>query len=340
MPRAFPTFSGEALKVTTGKDGDVMEKVKNRSIVSRVHQTLARAITTSFDAVPREQRELNDRILRRTLLAKRDISESHLMKTLLSKDAPPLFTIDPQTGFTQFSWPKDSQPLVKEAIANTQKIKEQDTWEGKSYFRSMKSLKDYSLDSPEMQLATSEAMLQAVASYLGKLPMLLDISARISLSDADTPGAKLEGSQMFHRDMDDISSVKVWILCSDVKTENGPTMLLPNKISHEVAKQIGYRQGDKVPNDEPFKNYEKELFAATGPIGTTYATDTCSSFHYGSRTAVAKERLVLYFQYVTSTSVYFRPLGERAGNRSKKYFQIPAGSELTESQRVLLRGYL
>jgi hypothetical protein len=140
--------------------------------------------------------------------------------------------------------------------------------------------------------------------------------------------------------MDDVSSVKVWILCSEVKKENGPTVLVPSKISHMVAKELGYKQGAKLPNDEPLAPYRDQLFEATGPVGTSFATDTCSTFHYGSRTQESKERLVLYFQYVSSTSVYFRPLGERAGNRNKKYFSIPDPSQLTPSQRIFLRGYL
>jgi hypothetical protein len=317
-----------------------MSKVETKNTRSALHKKVANLITTSFDAVSREKRQSNDKLLRSTVLRGKDVAESGQLKEITAGGSSTLFTIDPDVGFTKFEWPKSESALVKRAISNTQKIRDQDTWEGKSYFRSMKSLKDYALDSPEMQLATSEAMLRSVALYLGKLPMLLDISARISLSDPDQPGASLSGSQMFHRDMDDVSSVKVWILCSDVAKENGPTVLLPTKLSDAVAKNIGYRQGDKIPNDVPFEGHQKALFEATGSIGTSFATDTCSSFHYGSRTEVSKERLVLYFQYVTSTSVYFRPLGERAGDRSRKFFQVPSGANLTSSQRTLLRGYL
>jgi hypothetical protein len=317
-----------------------MTKVETKSARSTLHKNVANLITTSFDAVSREQRQSTDKLLRSTFLRGKDAAESRQLKEITRGDAPSLFTIDPDVGFAKFEWPKSENALVQRAISNTQKIRDQDTWEGKSYFRSMKSLKDYSLDSPEMQLATSEEMLRSVALYLGKLPMLLDISARISLSDPDRPGASLSGSQMFHRDMDDVSSVKVWILCSDVAKENGPTVLLPTKLSDAVAQKIGYRQGDKIPNDLPFATHTEALFEATGPIGTTFATDTCASFHYGSRTEVSKERLVLYFQYVTSTSVYFRPLGERAGDRSRKFFHVPPGTNLSAPQRTLLRGYL
>ena len=311
-----------------------------KTLATKLHEFGANAITNTIDAVSYDARVRNDRVARSTIFAPKNSWEKRKFSEIMASGDPLLFEIDKEVGFTTFSWPKEQMPLVKEAISNTQEASRADTWSGKSYFRSLKSMSDYALDSPEFKLATSPQMLKSVAKYLGKLPMLLDISARISLSDSDKPGEELSGSQMFHRDMDDIASVKVWILCSEVKTENGPTVLLPIKTSHEVARKIGYRQGDKIPNDEPFKDVKSELFEAVGPVGTTFATDTCSSFHYGSRVQKSKERLVLYFQYVSSTSVYFRPLGERAGNRSKKFFTVKNPASLSESQRVLLRGYL
>ena len=309
-------------------------------LVSRAHQIGGRVITRTFDGVSREERMRNDKFLRASLLALKNRREKETLATVLDSPEELLFEIDPHQGFTRFEWPKAQLPLVKRAIKNTQEASQADSWSGKSYFRSLKSISDYSLDSPEFQLATSPEILKSVASYLGHLPLLLDISARISLSDPDTPGNQLSGSQMFHRDLDDIKSVKVWILCSQVETENGPTVLLPAGTSHEVAREIGYKQGDKVPDDTAFLRYQDELFEAVGPIGSSFATDTCSSFHYGSRVRKSKERLVLYFQYVSSSSVYFRPLGPRSGNRSKKYFEVASPDKLTESQRILLRGYL
>lgn len=313
---------------------------KQKTLATKLHDFGANVITNSIDSVPHPVRVRNDRLARSTILAPKNAWEKRELSKVLAGPERMLFEIDKSVGFTSFSWPKEHLPLVRKAIANTQEASRTDTWSGKSYFRSLRSMADYSLDSPEFRLATSPEMLKSVSNYLGKLPMLLDISARISLSDPDKPGDKLSGSQMFHRDMDDVASVKVWILCSEVKKENGPTVLLPISTSHEVAGTIGYRQGDKIPNDEPFKNVKGELFEAVGPVGTSFATDTCSSFHYGSRVQKSKERLVLYFQYVSSTSVYFRPLGERAGNRSRKFFTVSNPETLTESQRVLLRGYL
>lgn len=305
-----------------------------------IQKTAAQIITRSVDAIPHSKRVRNDRILRASILSAKDSSERRQLAKVLTGSEEPLFHIDPDLGFTRFEWPESHVDLVKQSIKNARDASKADSWSGKSYFRSLKSISDYSIDSPEFRLATSPEMLKSVASYLGRLPMLLDISARISLSDPDRPGDQLSGSQLFHRDMDDIASVKVWVLCSKVATENGPTVLLPTHLSHQVAREVNYKQGDKMLDDSAFEPYQDKLFEAVGPVGTSFATDTCSSFHYGSRVRESQERLVLYFQYVSSSSVYFRPLGERAGARSSKFFTVKNPEQLDESQKILLRGYL
>lgn len=310
------------------------------SLRAKMHHFGAHSLTRLFDATPRDKRVRNDRVARASVLALKDIRERRTLASVLSGGGDLLFRIDPSLGYTRFVWPDDQIAMVSQSIENTQAASRADSWSGKSYFRSLKSIGDYSIDSPEFKLATSPEMLKAVATYLGRLPMLLDISARISLSEPDKPGEQFVGSQLFHRDMDDVASVKVWVLCSDVATENGPTVLLPARLSHEIARELKYRQGDKVKDESAFQPYVDNMFEAVGAVGTTFATDTCSSFHYGSRVRESRERLVLYFQYVSSSSVYFRPLGERAGNRRGRYFRVEDPSRLTESQRILLRGYL
>ena len=299
-----------------------------------------KALARLVDEIPLEKRVRNEKVARVTFLAPKEIRERRKLAKVLTGPGDVLFRIDPTLGFTAFDWPDDQMALVKQAIQSTQEAKRADSWSGKSYFRSLRSLKDYSVNSPEFKLATSPEMLKSVALYLGRLPVLLDISARVSLAEPDKPGQQFSGSQLFHRDMDDVASVKVWILCSDVASENGPTVLLPSRLSHQIAREVSYRQGDKISDDRIFQSYQDDFFEAVGRVGSSYATDTCSSFHYGSRVRESKERLVLYFQYVSSTSVYFRPLGERAGSRRKKFFQVGDPTGLTEAQRILMRGYI
>lgn len=269
-------------------------------LIATVHTYGARVITRTVDAVAREKRIRNDKFLRSSILALKNRREDKIFSKVLAYPEELIYKIEPRIGFTRFDSPKAQTPLVKQAIRNIQAASREDSWTGKSYFRSLKAIADYPVDSPEFQLATSPQMPKSVASYLDRLPLLLDISACISLSDPDNPGGQLSGSQLFHRDLDDIASVTVWVLCSQVNAENGPTVLLPAQASHQVARQIGYKQGDKVPDDSAFLPYKDEFFEAVGPPGSSFATDTCSSFHYRSRVSQSRERLVLYFQYVSS----------------------------------------
>jgi hypothetical protein len=95
---------------------------------SIVHKTAAKTITQSIDAVSRERREINDKVLRKTLLRVQSLSEARDMLKVLASPSGSLFTIDPAVGFTSFGWPAEDSKLVKQANKKTQKIRDQDTW--------------------------------------------------------------------------------------------------------------------------------------------------------------------------------------------------------------------
>jgi ectoine hydroxylase-related dioxygenase (phytanoyl-CoA dioxygenase family) len=138
--------------------------------------------------------------------------------------------------------------------------------------------------------------VKAVADYLGAAPVLWDITAMYS-PPAD--GA-LRGSQHWHRDGDDVTNVKVWILCSDVSKENGPTLCLPKALSDKIAKDIAYKQSDKILDDRLIDPYQSDVFSLVGKAGDAFVTDTSRCFHMGSRTTSDSERLVLMFHFVSS----------------------------------------
>jgi hypothetical protein len=99
-----------------------MNTVSVKSRMSKLHNSAARVITGSFDAVSREKREINDKVLRKTLLRAQSVSEAREMQKVLASPSDSLFAIDPDVGFTSFDWPKEDSKLAKQAIKNTQKI--------------------------------------------------------------------------------------------------------------------------------------------------------------------------------------------------------------------------
>jgi hypothetical protein len=177
----------------------------------------------------------------------------------------------------------------------------------KPYFVEFTRLGDYGLDSAPFRLATSPSVVRAVSDYLGAFPQLYNITSVFSPSSDQTGalGAQdWKGSQLFHRDGEDRRLLKLWVLCSDVTEENGPTMVLRADASSRLARRLCYAPGTKL-SDDPFLADWSDLAAATGPVGTVYATDTARCFHFGSRTTKESSRLVLMVHYMTEHSAYF-----------------------------------
>lgn len=153
-------------------------------------------------------------------------------------------------------------------------------------------------------------LVQEVSRYFGsKAPILHEASIFYS-PPSDKFGSEFEGSQLYHRDGEGTRNLKIWILCDETTEENGPTVLLDAASSSAIAKEINYIPGIKIDDQtiestSSYKNAEK--FLAIGTKGTVFYTDTCRSFHYGSRTSTSSSRLVAMFHFVESNSSYYFP---------------------------------
>ena len=278
----------------------------------------------------------------------RYVQESKLAQSILKSQLRPIFDLEERDGITQIELDSgltsDAVTFARMAIANHAQNKSH-----KEYLRAIKNLDDLDQNSAVFKLATSPEMLKSVTKYFGVLPILYDVSVLHSPAASSTAHTShYEGSQLFHRDGEDFKNLKIWVLASDVKLENGPTQVLPASMSKEIAKKLKYKMGTKIPNDNPFREVESKLIPATGTAGTTYATDTVTCFHYGSRTGVSSERLVIMFHYVTSYSGYFRSGLRRKGSETdinlprEKAITLPKfdREKLTLEARILLRPYL
>jgi hypothetical protein len=184
----------------------------------------------------------------------------------------------------------------------------------KNYLQQLTTLADYDVDSAPFKLATNEKLVKAVADYLGAAPVLWDITAMYSPPASE--GGALRGSQYWHRDGDDVTNVKVWVLCSDVSLKNGPTLCLPKAVSDKIADEIAYKQSDKLLDDRVIDPYLSDVFTLVGKSGDTFVTDTSRCFHMGSRTTADSERLVLMFHYVSRYAIYFWPWFRSKTSRS------------------------
>lgn len=251
------------------------------------------------------------------------------------------FTVDRSLGFKEIELERS---LIAECVdfakdkllSSNGKSKNQN---GKEYLRAIADFSDIDVNSKVFQLFTSQSMLESVAQYLGSTPILADIVVLHSpQSKPNSQNEAFQGSQLYHRDGDGIRLLKIWILCNDVDTDNGPTVLLPAHLSDKVAARHIYRPGDKVPHDRWFNKYSKNMFYAVGSTGTVLATDTISCFHMGSRTSASSNRLVMMAHYVSPYSSYFRP--NSALKLTDKYNFQSSLPNLSKSARILLRPYI
>ena len=269
----------------------------------------------------------------------RFLRELYYFKTTKLNDYKPAFSLNPELGFSRVELPDD---LVRECILDTEKRFGDTQRNSKAYLKELTNLGDYSFESAPFRLATSPEILASVSNYLGYLPLLYNITAmyspakKISSNEID----EWKGSQLFHRDDDDIRILKLWILCTDVDLENGPTTVLPSKDSERIARQIGYRQGEKIVDETPFASALSRLNFAVGVKGTSYATDTDNVFHFGSRTSNNEDRLVLMIHYVSPFNRHFRPLLGGYPKSHIRQIQKLGTRDLNREQYLSLRGYL
>ena len=251
------------------------------------------------------------------------------------------FKIDRKLGFAQIEFDQsDSDVCVSYAeqkLISSKGISKNPN--DKEYLRSIADLGDLETDSSILKIFTSDRILESVSRYLGAAPILADLVVLYSPESENTEVSPIyKGSQLFHRDGDGLRVVKVWILCRDVEIENGPTVLVPSRISDKIAMRHFYRPGDKIKNDKWFSRFEKDMFYAVGKKGTALATDTISCFHMGSRTGKKSSRLVLMAHYVTPYSGYFRP---RSALSFRNKFSIKdRNGALSSSAKILLRPYI
>ena len=251
------------------------------------------------------------------------------------------FKIDREIGFAKVEFEQSDLDVcisyAEEKLISSKGISKNPN--DKEYLRAIADLGDLGTNSRILEIFTSDRILESVSRYLGAAPILADIVVLHSPESEDTAvSPTYKGSQLYHRDGDGIRVVKVWILCKDVEIENGPTVLLPSKISDKIAMRHFYRPGDKIKNDKWFSRFEKDMFYAVGTKGTALATDTISCFHMGSRTGKKSSRLVLMAHFVTPYSGYFRP---RSALSLRNKFSIEEkDGVLSSSAKILLRPYI
>lgn len=175
-----------------------------------------------------------------------------------------------------------------------------------------------------LKFATSSDLLSIVGNYLGCIPVLTHIEViRSGPSHETQRNAKLQASQLFHKDQMDSRMVRVTIHLEDVNAGNGPFTFLPASVSNEAGKKLHY--GDKTQtyriSDEAMYSVvpREKLISATGEAGTVLFVDASNCFHYGSR-VLEKDRFVTMLTFETDVPEHFREILSGGASSNMKRF--------------------
>lgn len=155
-------------------------------------------------------------------------------------------------------------------------------------------------NSPFIDFALNDTILNMVSSYLGFIPLLSYIGVWYSPPVLK----KYDSSQLFHCDQIDNKQVKVFINCTDVTDKDGPLTCLTADVSKSIRKKINYEWSDQrqMVSDHLIDQLvsNNNINVLTGEKGTVSMVDTSSCFHFGSRVKNgSKGRLMIVFQYIS-----------------------------------------
>jgi hypothetical protein len=209
------------------------------------------------------------------------------------------FEIPRDRGFVLF--PPGRFPEVREVVdaaretyrnADLEKIKRKK----KSFMINILDPSHVTADSPFARFALREDMIAAIAGYLDVVPILTSVNVFLS----NSLDGEHESSQLYHCDGDDQSQIKIFVLCSEVGIENGPTVVMSATTSAVLRKKIKYQYRNRVKdNDATALVGATDQHVMTGSPGSVFFLDTSRCFHYGSRVGRdAGSRIVATFQYL------------------------------------------
>lgn len=151
-------------------------------------------------------------------------------------------------------------------------------------------------DHPLLALALDERLLRIVGDYLGMWPQLHAIGSWYNFPvDQD-----MKASQLWHRDPEDLKTVKVFIYLDDVGPNQGPFTYIPGShpLGADCTLQPVHKHPRRVLDDEMQTAFPKSRWLdCTGKAGTMIIADTVG-FHRGGHVKEG-HRLLVTFTYTS-----------------------------------------
>jgi hypothetical protein len=156
-------------------------------------------------------------------------------------------------------------------------------------------------DNPFMRFALQPAIVAILARRLGELPRLDGVQLTLS----QTASSQLSYSQLWHRDYDDVRTIKLFSYLTDVNDAgDGPFTFLPGPVSDRFGFSLKSHREDREVLQR--LNGEKPT-AVIAPRLTSFLVETSRCLHMGSRTAPGHSRLLYTATYITVPRLYPEP---------------------------------
>lgn len=173
----------------------------------------------------------------------------------------------------------------------------------KPYLQALSDITSYDPRSSVFRFATDPKLIAKIQLYFGSPPVLHEISYLESRGDLSRD---FDGSQLWHRDGDDVTNLKVWFFLDDISDSDGPTCVIAPEESERIAESIDYIDRVKL-KDTVMHRFDPRIVTLVGRAGEVKAFDSDRCFHMGSRVQSFSRRRVLMFHYVTRQCTFFWP---------------------------------
>lgn len=289
---------------------------------------LVRPLAKRIESLPLGKRSVFEKIMD-SIMFFRTIVDFHRLFRLRKSKVTAYGTISKNEGWGALKFdPSVTNRFIEiaHAVKNDYLNLKEKPINKKEYLQQIANIENISQKFPEViNFALDEALLKTIGQYLGKFPILHDVSVFYSPPQEKVKDINgWQGSQLFHRDGGGTRCFKLWLLCETVTNENGPTTLLPSKVSDIACKELNYVPGKKFKTDTPLEPFMSHSVSLVGPEGSWFATDTDRCLHYGSRTTKRSSRLVMMFHYVDRNSVYYLPFVRRNYLKRTRTISIPS----------------
>jgi hypothetical protein len=170
------------------------------------------------------------------------------------------------------------------------------------------------VDSVYVRFAMQPAVIALLAAYYGEVPILdytLLTVSRESKGD-------LAYSQFWHRDHDDVRTVKLFAYLTDVADrDDGPFTFLPGAASD----RFGFSLKSHLPDDRVFGRASRnDVIEVIAPRLTTFMVETSRCLHMGSRMAPGHVRLLYTATFISAPRMY--PSGAPKFRASRKLSEL------------------